>query len=84
MDGKVILFYLGFLPTFVNLETLSTMDIIIIAAIVSIVLGSVMLAYAYSATKAKELLKSNNTEKKMNQLAGGVMMTTGAVLIVKA
>lgn len=83
-NPKVILFYLGFLPTFVNLSALSTLDVIIIAIVVSVVLGGVMLGYAYSATRAKQLFKSEKTEKKMNRIAGGVMMTTGTVLIAKA
>ncbi len=83
-NPKVILFYLGFLPTFVNLSALSTFDVVIIAIVVSVVLGGVMLGYAYSATRAKQLFKSEKTERKMNRIAGGVMMTTGTVLIAKA
>lgn len=83
-NPKVILFYLGFLPTFVNLQTLNTFDIITISFIVAIILGGVMLAYAYSASSAKKLFKNKNTNKKMNLLAGSVMITAGGILIVKA
>ena len=83
-NPKVILFYLGFLPTFVNLQTLNIFDIITISFIVAIILGGVMLAYAYSASSAKKLFKNKNTNKKMNLLAGSVMITAGGILIVKA
>lgn len=83
-NPKVILFYLGFLPTFVNLQTLNTFDIITISFIVAIILGGVMLAYAYSASSAKKLFKNKNTNKKMNLLAGSVMITAGGALIIKA
>lgn len=83
-NPKVILFYLGFLPTFVNLQTLNTFDIITISFIVAIILGGVMLAYAYSASSAKKLFKNKNTNKKMNLLAGSVMITAGGILIIKA
>ncbi len=83
-NPKVILFYLGFLPTFVNLQTLNTFDIITISFIVAIILGGVMLAYAYSASSAKKLFKNKNTNKKMNLLAGSVMITAGGILIIKS
>jgi threonine/homoserine/homoserine lactone efflux protein len=83
-NPKVILFYLGFLPTFVNLQTLSTLDIGIISLIVTIVLGAVMLAYAYSASGARNLFKSKSSKRKMNILAGSIMITAGSVLIIKS
>jgi len=83
-NPKVILFYLGFLPTFVNLQTLTSVDIIIISSIVAVVLGGVMLGYAYSAGGAKALFKSKSSKRKMNIAAGSVMITAGGVLITKA
>merc|ERR1711879_96426 len=83
-NPKVILFYLGFLPTFVNLHSLNMIDIIAICIIVTIVLGGVMLGYAYSASGAKKLFKSKSSKRKMNIAAGSVMVTAGGVLIAKA
>ena len=83
-NPKVLLFYLGFLPTFINLQTLTAIDIFIISTVVTIVLGGVMLAYAYSASSAKNLFKSKSSKRKMNIAAGSVMISAGAVLIIKA
>ena len=83
-NPKVILFYLGFLPTFINLQTLTAIDIFIISTVVTIVLGGVMLAYAYSASSAKNLFKSKSSKRKMNIAAGSVMISAGAILIIKA
>ena len=83
-NPKVILFYLGFLPTFVNLQTLTIIDIVIISIIVTIVLGGVMLGYAYSASGAKKLFKSKSAKRKMNIAAGSTMLTAGGVLVAKA
>lgn len=82
-NPKVVLFYLGFLPTFVNLQTLTAIDIVIISTIVTIVLGGVMLGYAYSASGAKKLFKSKSAKRKMNIAAGSTMITAGGVLISK-
>jgi len=82
-NPKVILFYLGFLPTFINLQTLNGQDIIIISIIVSIVLGSTMLGYGYMAARAKQMIKSKQSERIMNRIAGSVMIATGSILLAK-
>jgi len=82
-NPKVILFYLGFLPTFVDLNALSGFDVTIIALVVSMVLASVMLGYAYAAVRARQLFNSEKAEKNMNRAAAGVMITTGSILIAK-
>lgn len=82
-NPKVVLFYLGFLPTFLNLKILSTLDIAIVAFVVSLVLGSVMLFYAFTASRASLLFNSESAKNKMNKTAGGVMIGTGASLLSK-
>lgn len=82
-NPKVILFYLGFLPTFLELKILSTLDIAIVAFVVSLVLGSVLLFYAFTASRVRLLFKSESAQNKMNKTAGGVLISTGAVLLSK-
>lgn len=83
-NPKVVFFYLGFLPTFLDLQSLDMVDVTIVATVVSLVLGGVMLAYAWSAARARELFRSERAERVMNRVAGGVMITTGGVLILKS
>jgi hypothetical protein len=64
-NPKVILFYLGFLPTFIDLQTLTAQDILIIAIIISTVLGVTMLGYAYMA--AKIALESDESSRQLRQ-----------------
>jgi threonine/homoserine/homoserine lactone efflux protein len=82
-NPKVILFYLGFLPTFVDLNMLSSIDVAVVASVVSLVLGSVMLFYAFTASRARQLFKSESAQNKMNKTAGSVMIGTGAILLSK-
>jgi threonine/homoserine/homoserine lactone efflux protein len=82
-NPKVILFYLGFLPTFLDLKILSTLDVAIVASVVSLVLGSVMLFYAFTASRARLLFKSESAQYKINKTAGGVMISTGLVFLSK-
>lgn len=83
-NPKVILFYLGFLPTFVDLKVLSSLDVAIVAFVVSMVLGSVMLFYAFTASQARRLFRSESAQNRINKTAGSVMIGTGAVLLSKA
>lgn len=83
-NPKVILFYLGFLPTFVNLQALTFVDILIISSIVTIVLGGVMLVYAYTASKTRKLFKNKKSKRKINLVASCVMILAGGILITKS
>jgi len=82
-NPKVILFYLGFLPTFINLNALTLSDIAIVATVVSVVLGGVMLGYAYMASRAKQILTNSHIKKMIHRVAGGIMISTGSILIAK-
>jgi threonine/homoserine/homoserine lactone efflux protein len=82
-NPKVILFYLGFLPTFVDLTSLSGLDVGVIASVVSLVLGLTMLAYAYAASKARILFQDTNSQRWINRSAGSAMIATGSVLAAK-
>ncbi len=82
-NPKVILFYLGFLPTFVDLSILQSVEIFVVAITVTFVLASVMLFYALSASRARELFKSTRMQQRMQQVAGSVMIATGSLLLLK-
>ena len=83
-NPKVILFYLGFLPTFMDLAALTIIDIAIVCAIVTVVLGAVMMFYAYTASGAKKLFKSKKAKRKMNVAAGATMVTAGTSIVIRA
>ena len=82
-NPKVIIFYLGFLPAFMNLESLTIIDLITAILIVSITLGSVLLGYAFAATKARKMLKSQSATDRLNKTSAGVMIGAGSLLILK-
>ena len=82
-NPKVILFYLGFLPAFMDLETLSGYDVLTVATIVSLILGSVMLLYALVASRAKALFQNDKRQKLIQQIAGTVMISAGVLLLSK-
>lgn len=83
-NPKVILFYLGFLPTFVDLHALAIQDVLLIATVLSLVLGGVLLGYAYAADRARRLFHSTRATSVLNRGAGSVMIATGAVLATRS
>ncbi|MFO8025198.1 LysE family translocator [Thiohalophilus sp.] len=82
-DQKAILFYLGFLPAFVDPGSISLTEVFQIMAITVVAVGGVKLAYAFVAAKAGVWLGSHAT-RFMNMLAAGVLIAIGLFLLVTA
>jgi threonine/homoserine/homoserine lactone efflux protein len=82
-NPKAILFYMSFLPAFVDVATLQTLDIIVIAIILCTVIGGVMFFFALSTKKTTQLVK-NKSGKLVQRIAGTMMITTGGILIAKS
>lgn len=81
-DQKVVIFYLGFLPAFIDLAGISYLDAAIVMAITVVAVGSVKLAYAFLAYKAGTMFGAK-ANKLMNKSAGGVMVGVGVYLFAK-
>ena len=79
-NPKVILFYCGFLPTFVSLSELALADILVIIAVIATVLAAVLGTYAWLASSARHFLKTPHQMQRLNRTAGGVMVTAGVVI----
>ncbi|MDZ4099934.1 MAG: LysE family translocator [Methylophilaceae bacterium] len=82
-DQKAILFYLGFLPAFIDLNTVTAMDVGSILLIATLAVGGVKLVYAYMASKIANRLNSRLLVMS-NMLAACVMMGVGIYLLISA
>lgn len=82
-NPKAIFFYLSFLPAFVNIQTLTAVDIVIISIMVAVILGGVMLSYALAAIKTQTLAGAHQSNKWIKKIAGGLMISTGGILIAR-
>lgn len=84
-NPKAIFFYLSFLPAFTNIQTLTTVDIIVISLLVVIILGGVMLGYAIATLNAQRhtqrLTKKQRYSRWAKKVAGGLMVSTGGILL---
>ena len=83
-NPKVILFYCGFLPTFLDLSVLTIIDLALIVAIITLVLSGVLITYAYLASRARKLFTHERAVKRLNRAAGGVMVAAGVAIAVRS
>jgi threonine/homoserine/homoserine lactone efflux protein len=83
-NPKVILFYCGFLPTFLDLSTLTGFDLAIVVAIITAVLVGVLGTYAYLASRARQMFTQKRSVRRLNRAAGSVMVAAGVAIAVRS
>jgi len=83
-NPKVILFYCGFLPTFLDLSTLTVIDLAIVVTIITAVLACVLGTYAYLASRARKMFTHRRSVRRLNRAAGGVMVAAGVTIAVRS
>jgi threonine/homoserine/homoserine lactone efflux protein len=79
-NPKVILFYIAFLPTFIDLTVLQGKDIIILSALTFVALLAGLMLVAITASSVRNYLKSESAIKKLNRTAGSIMIGAGLFL----
>lgn len=79
-NPKAILFYMGVLPGFFDLTRVTALDIAAIIALSVAIPLTGNLALAASIDRARRLLTSPAALRRMNLIAGGLMIAVGAVI----
>ncbi len=83
-NPKAILFYVGFFPAFIQVGDVSSYDVLLIMVTATLAFGSVNLCYSFLAVKAKSIFKSPGASTVINKTAGTIMVSTGALVAIKA
>lgn len=81
-NPKVILFYVSFLPTFIDLTRLHGSDLILISVLSSIALMTAIMLVAYGASRLANVIKTPIAQQRLNKTAGGIIIAAGAYLAV--
>ncbi|MBL6839211.1 MAG: LysE family transporter [Rhodobacteraceae bacterium] len=83
-DPKAALFYLGILPGFSNLVTLTLIDCIAIALISALIpfLGNVALSVMIE--KSRKILSSSTAMRKLNILSGYLLIFVSLLIFIEA
>lgn len=79
-NPKVILFYIAFLPTFMDLSALSAQDIAVASLLCLLGLMIGLMAIAFSAAWARGYFRSERAMKGLNRVAGSIMMSAGVYI----
>lgn len=83
-NPKVILFYCGFLPTFLDLSVLTLIDLVVIVAIVTGILTGVLASYAFLTSRARQMFKNQKAARRLNRVAGGVLVAAGVAIATRS
>lgn len=79
-NPKVVVFYVAFLPAFMDLGALGRGDLAVAAAIVSLTLFAVLAGYAYMAARARALFRSRRAVRNLHRGAGALMAGAGGAV----
>ncbi|PLY09576.1 MAG: LysE family translocator [Arcobacter sp.] len=80
-NPKVILFYIAFLPTFLDIKSLTSYDIMLVSFLTIIALMLGLMSISMLASRTKKMLKSNKALKRLNYTAGSIMVAAGSFLL---
>lgn len=80
---KVILFYVAFVPTFVEVDALRAWDVALLCAVVALVLLLVLGGYAFVAARAGRLFRSERALRRLNRVSGGVLIGAGVAVAAR-
>ena len=82
-NPKVILFYLAFLPTFMDLSSLTGSDLLLMGLLTFTGLSLALILIAAGASAARQYFQSGSAIGRLNKTAGATMMGAGAFLAAR-
>ena len=82
-NPKVILFYIAFLPTFINIAVLNSSDVIFLSILTFFALIAGLMLVSIAASSIRHYFKSASALQKLNQVAGSIMIGAGIFLALK-
>jgi threonine/homoserine/homoserine lactone efflux protein len=82
-NPKVMLFYIAFLPTFIDLTLLTSQGVVLVVGLNFIALMMGLMLIAYSAGKARKLFSQHKSVQRLNRITAGLMGSAGLLILTR-
>jgi threonine/homoserine/homoserine lactone efflux protein len=82
-NPKVMVFFVSILPLVVDLQALTPLAFVEIAVLTMLIINTTLLGYAYAADRARRLVSSPRTMRRINRVTGGVMAGAAAAIAAR-
>lgn len=82
-NPKVMVFFVSILPLVVDLQALTPLAFVEVAVVTMLIINTTLLAYAYAADRARRLVASPRTMRRINRVTGGVMAGAAAAIAAR-
>lgn len=83
-NPKAIVFYVALFPAFVNINSVSMLDVVGIMACATFSFGTINLMYAYIASQARSVVKTAKGFSVVRKIAASVITLTGVTVVIRA
>ncbi|MGE7471694.1 LysE family translocator [Bosea sp. NPDC003192] len=82
-NPKVMVFFVSILPLVVDLKALTPLAFVEVAVLTMLIINTTLLGYAYAADRARRLVASPATMRRINRITGGVMAGAAAAIATR-
>ena len=82
-NPKVMVFFVSILPLVVDLKALTPLAFVEVAVVTMLIINTTLLGYAYAADRARRLVSSPRTMRRINRVTSGVMAGAAAAIAAR-
>lgn len=82
-NPKVMVFFVSILPLVVDLQALTPLAFVEVAVLTMLIINTTLLGYAYAADRARRLVASPRTMRRINRVTSGVMAGAAAAIATR-
>lgn len=82
-NPKVMVFFVSILPLVVDLQALTPLAFVEVALLTMLIINTTLLGYAFAADRARRLVASPRTMRRINRVTGGVMAGAAAAIAAR-
>ncbi len=82
-NPKVMVFFLAILPTVVDLESLTVLGFVELAALIVVIISAVLMGYALLAARARRFIRSPKAIQRVNRVSGTALAAAAVAVATR-